>query len=165
MGSFSKTLLPTLRLGFLVTPSCCTQAVHKAKYVADWHSSTLAQAALARFIDEGEFARHVRKVGRAYAERRALITKILTRDFAEHLTILPSFAGLHLTSLARSASVEDLDNVFDRASARGVQIQRLAKFCFEQPKLAGLLFGYGAISTAKIEEGLRRLRWCFDTAI
>src|SRR5262249_38433928 len=149
-------------LGFLVTPSCCTSAVHKAKYVVDWHSSTLAQGALARFIDEGEFARHVRKVGRAYAERRALITKILTRDFAEQLTILPSFAGLHLTTVARSASIEQLDELFVCAAARGVQLQRLAKFYFEQPKRAGLLFGYGAISTAQIQDGFNELRSCFD---
>ena len=162
VGSFSKTLLPTLRLGFLVTPTCCTPAVHKAKYVADWHSSTLAQGALARFIDDGGFARHVRKVGRAYAERRALITRILTRDFAAELAILPSFAGLHLTTVTRSASLERMDQLFTCAAARGMQLQRLAKFYFEQPKRAGLLFGYGAISTAQIQDAFVALRSCFD---
>ncbi|HEY2962242.1 MAG TPA: PLP-dependent aminotransferase family protein [Pyrinomonadaceae bacterium] len=162
VGSFSKTLLPTLRLGFLVTPSCCTPAVHKAKYVTDWHTATLVQAVLARFIDQGGFARHVRKVGRVYAERRALITRILMRDFAEHLTIVPSVAGLHLTALARSASVEQISAVFDCAAELGVQVQRLAKFYSEQPARAGLLFGYGAIPTTKIEEGLEKLRTCFD---
>jgi GntR family transcriptional regulator/MocR family aminotransferase len=162
VGSFSKTLLPTLRLGFLVTPSCCTRAVHKAKYVTDWHTSTLAQGVLARFIDQGGFARHVRKVGRVYAERRALITEILARDFAEHLTVVPSVAGLHLTALARSASIEQISAVFDCATKRGVQVQRLAKFYFDQPARAGLLFGYGAIPTAKISEGLGKLRTCFD---
>jgi GntR family transcriptional regulator/MocR family aminotransferase len=162
IGSFSKTLLPTLRLGFVVTPSCCTRAVHKAKYVTDWHTSTLTQGALARFIDQGAFARHVRKVGRVYAERHALITKILTRDFAEHLTIVPSIAGLHLTAFARSASIEQISAVFDRAAERGVQVQRLAKFYFDQPARAGLLFGYGAIATSKITRGLGKLRTCFD---
>jgi GntR family transcriptional regulator / MocR family aminotransferase len=161
VGSFSKTLLPTLRLGFLVTPSCCTPAVHKAKYVSDWHTSTLVQAVLARFIDEGGFARHVRKLGRVYAERRALITSILERDFADHLTIVPSVAGLHLTTVARSASIEELSAVFDCAAEHGVQLQRLAKFYFEQPARAGLLFGYGAITTTKIPEALRKLRRCF----
>ena len=161
VGSFSKTLLPTLRLGFLATPSCCTTAVHKAKYVTDWHTSTLVQAVLARFIDEGGFARHVRKVGRVYAERRALITKILKRDFAKQLTIVPSIAGLHLTTVAPSASLEDMNVLFQRASEHGIQLQRLAKFYFEQPARAGLLFGYGAISSPKIPEALRLLRSCF----
>jgi GntR family transcriptional regulator/MocR family aminotransferase len=158
VGSFSKTLLPTLRLGFLITPSCCTSAVHKAKYVSDWHTSTVFQAVLARFIDEGDFARHVRKVGRVYAERRELIANILEQDFSDHLTIVPSIAGLHITAVARAASIAEISGVFERAAERGVQLQRLAKFYFEQPARAGLLFGYGAIPTAKISEGLRRLR-------
>src|SRR6266403_567106 len=66
VGSFSKSLLPALRLGFLVTPPCCTLAVQKAKYVTDWHTSMLAQAALARFIEDGGFARHIRKISRVY---------------------------------------------------------------------------------------------------
>jgi GntR family transcriptional regulator/MocR family aminotransferase len=162
VGSFSKTLLPTLRLGFLVTPSCCTTAVHKAKYVSDWHTSTLVQLVLARFIDDGGFARHLRKLGRVYAERRALITNILKRDFADHLTVVPSIAGLHITAVARTASIDDIKRVFDCAGERGVQTQRLERFYFEQPALAGLLFGYGAIPTAKIPEGLCKLRRCFD---
>lgn len=161
VGSFSKTLLPTLRLGFLITPSCCTHAVHKAKYVSDWHTSTMVQTVLARFIDEGGFARHVRKVGRVYAERRALIANILERDLSDQLAILPSIAGLHITSMARTASIEELTAVFKRAAECGVQVQRLEKFYFEQPARAGLLFGYGAIPNAKIAEGLRRLRTCF----
>jgi GntR family transcriptional regulator/MocR family aminotransferase len=162
VGSFSKTLLPTLRLGFLITPRCCTPAVHKAKYISDWHTSTVAQAALARFIDEGGFARHVRKVGRVYAERRKLITNILERDFSDHLAIVRSIAGLHITAFARAASLEEISAVFERAAERGVQSQRLEKFYFEQPARAGLLFGYGVIPNAKISEGLRRLRSCFD---
>ena len=161
VGSFSKTLLPTLRLGFLVTPSCCTRAAHKAKYVSDWHTSTLVQAVLARFIADGGFARHVRKVGRVYAERRALIANILKRDFADHLTIAPSIAGLHVTTLARTASIEQISTVFDCAAEHGIRLQRLAKFYFEQPARAGLLFGYGAIPTAKIPDALKKLRSCF----
>jgi GntR family transcriptional regulator / MocR family aminotransferase len=161
VGSFSKTLLPALRLGFVVTPSCCTPAVHKAKYVTDWHTSILAQGALARFIDDGGFARHVRKVGRVYTERHRLITNILARDFSEHLRIIPSVAGLHVTALALSASVDKLSACVRSAADNGVQIQELSGFSFDAPPRAGLLFGYGAIPTACIQEGLRRLRRCF----
>ena len=66
VGSFSKSMLPTLRLGFLVTPPSLREALHKAKFVGDWHSSTLMQAALARFIEDGAFARHVRRTTAVY---------------------------------------------------------------------------------------------------
>jgi hypothetical protein len=62
VGSFSKTLLPTLRLGFLLTAPSLLRALRAAKYLSDWHTSLPPQAALARFIDEGKFARHVRRM-------------------------------------------------------------------------------------------------------
>ena len=162
VGSFSKTLLPTLRLGFVATPSSCTLAVHKAKYVADWHTSMVLQVALAHFIDDGAFARHIRKVRRVYTERHETVTRILKKDFADHLEVVPAVAGLHVTALARSASVEQISNTVQRASALGVEIQRLAKFAVDGPPRAGLLFGYGAIPTSNIPKGLALLRSCFD---
>ena len=160
IGSFSKTLLPTLRLGFVATPPSCTVAVHKAKYVTDWHTSMVLQVALAQFIDQGAFARHLRKVRRVYTERHELITKILNKDFADHLEVVHAIAGLHVAALARSASVDQISDVAVRASELGVQVQRLAKFAVDNPR-PGLLFGYGAIPTSRIHEGLSLLRSCF----
>jgi GntR family transcriptional regulator/MocR family aminotransferase len=162
IGSFSKTLLPTLRLGFVATPPSCTSAVHKAKYVTDWHTSMVLQVALAKFIDQGGFARHIRKVRRVYTERHELVTKILNKDFADHLEVIPAVAGLHVAALARSASVDQISEVAVRASDLGLQVQRLAKFSFDGPPRPGLLFGYGAIPTSRIHEGLSLLRSCFD---
>jgi GntR family transcriptional regulator/MocR family aminotransferase len=161
IGSFSKTLLPTLRLGFVATPSSCTIAVHKAKYVTDWHTSMVLQVALAQFIEQGAFARHLRKVRRVYTERHELVTKILKKDFADHLEVMPAVAGLHVAALSRSASIDEISDVAVRASELGVQVQRLAKFAFDNPPRPGLLFGYGAIPTSKIHEGLSLLLWWF----
>jgi GntR family transcriptional regulator / MocR family aminotransferase len=163
VGSFSKTLLPTLRLGFVATPASCTLAVHKAKYVTDWHTSMVLQVALAQFIDHGAFARHIRKVRRVYTARHELVTQILNRHFHEHLEVVPAVAGLHVTAVARTASVEQISDVVERASGLGVEIQRLAKFAVAGPPRAGLLFGYGAIPTAHIPKGLSLLRSCFQT--
>ena len=163
VGSFSKTLLPTLRLGFVATPSSCTLAVHKAKYVADWHTSMVLQVALAKFIDDGAFARHIRKVRRVYTERHETVTRILNKDFQDHLEVVPAVAGLHLTAQARSASVEQISDAVQRASALGVEIQRLAKFAVAESPRAGLLFGYGAIPTSNIPQGLALLRSCFES--
>jgi GntR family transcriptional regulator/MocR family aminotransferase len=161
VGSFSKSLLPTLRLGFVLTPPCCTPAVQKAKYVADWHTSMLGQSALARFMENGGFARHIRKLGRVYTERHELLREILTRDFGDHLTVIPSVAGLHVAALARSASVNKISGVVRRAADLGLQIQPLSQFAIDSPPRAGLVIGYGAILATRIQEGMRRLRGCF----
>ena len=61
VGTFSKTMLPTLRLGFLVAPEPLRAALRNAKRLTDWSADYLTQAAMARFIDGGHFARHVRR--------------------------------------------------------------------------------------------------------
>jgi GntR family transcriptional regulator/MocR family aminotransferase len=161
VGSFSKTLSPTLRLGFVVTPPSLRAAVHRAKYLTDWHSPTLMQEVLARFIEEGEFGRHLRKIGQVYRERHEMITTSLTRDFADHLELLPSAAGLHVAAVARRASAHQIGGVARRAWDAGVAVQELSAFAMHAPGVPGLLLGYGAIPTGRIEDGLRRLRECF----
>jgi GntR family transcriptional regulator/MocR family aminotransferase len=160
VGSFSKTLLPTLRLGFVVTSPSVRDAVHKAKHVTDWHTSLLVQAALARFMEEGGFARHIRRMGAVYRERHALITSTLVRDFADHLEVIPSAAGLHVAAVAPGLSAGQVAAVARRAAEAGVEVQELAKFTVGQWP-AGLMIGYGAIATGEIREGLRRLRESF----
>lgn len=161
IGTFSKTLLPALRLGFLVLPPSLHLAATKAKFVSDWHSSSLAQPALARFIADGSFARHIRKVGKVYDQRHAIVTATLERDFAEHLELVPSNTGLHVAALARSASVERIDSIARRAAGLGVAIQQLSNFAVHTQQRSGITLGYGAVETSKIDEGLRRLRKCF----
>ena len=161
VGSFSKTMLPSLRLGFVVTPPSLRAAVHRAKHVTDWHTNMLVQAALARFIDEGDFARHVRKVGSVYRERHATILKILDSDFRDCLEGIPSAAGLHITARSVDASVGEIAGVVRRAFDDGVAVHRLSQFGVDAQAEAGIVLGYGAIATEDIAEGLRRLRRCF----
>jgi GntR family transcriptional regulator/MocR family aminotransferase len=161
VGTFSKTMLPALRLGFLVLPQSLRQAATKAKFVSDWHSPSLAQPALARFIADGSFARHIRKVGKVYNQRHTLVTATLENEFADHLELVPSSTGLHVAALARSASVEKIAAIARRAAELGVAIQKISSFAVQAKPRAGITIGYGAIATSKIAEGLRRLRKCF----
>jgi GntR family transcriptional regulator/MocR family aminotransferase len=165
VGSFSKTMLPTLRLGFLVAPPSLRAALHKAKFVSDWHSPVLAQAALARFIDQGAFARHVRRVSAIYRERHQILADAISRDCAEHLELVPSTTGLHLTALARTMSVDQIADTARRAADRGVTVQILSHFAVGAIPRAGFVLGYGAIPAARIEEGVRLLRACFDSEL
>jgi GntR family transcriptional regulator / MocR family aminotransferase len=88
--------------------------------------------------------------------------KILNRDFADQLEVMPAVAGLHVAAVSRAASVDQVSAVALRAAELGVQVQRLARFAVDGPPRAGLLFGYGAITTSRIHEGLSLLRSCFE---
>lgn len=159
VGTFSKTLLPTLRLAFMVVPPALREATCKAKFVTDWHTATIAQHALARFIDEGAFARHIRKLSRLYSARHAMLTEAIRSNFGDYLDLVPSSTGLHIAATARTASLDDIDAIASRAFELGVAIQT---FPLARMPEAGLMLGYGAIETARIAEGLRRLRHCFE---
>lgn len=160
VGSFSKVMLPTLRLGFLIAPASLHSALRKAKYLADWHTAVPVQAAAAQFIDDGLLAQHIRRMRRVYAERHERIRDVLTRTFEGRLTPLPSVGGLHLAAfLEGRGRAKDYD-IAERARSVGVALFPLSPHYFSMRPRQGLLFGYGAIATDRIEEGLRRLRGC-----
>jgi GntR family transcriptional regulator / MocR family aminotransferase len=161
VGSFSKTLLPTLRVGFLVAPAPLRAALVKARFVSDWHGALPVQSAIARFFEDGEFARHLRRMRRVYAVRREVIVDTLSRTFEAELRVVPSTAGLHVAAVARHASVERMAGVARRAADLDVAVQELAWFAHDVPPTPGLVLGYGSIPDDRIAEGLRRLRECF----
>jgi GntR family transcriptional regulator/MocR family aminotransferase len=161
IGSFSKTLLPTLRLAFIIAPRSLHAAIHRAKFLADWHSPLVLQAALARFIEQGDFARHLHRIGHIYRERHELMARVIARDFSDHLELIPSSTGLHMAAVAPRASVNQIETVAKHAYSMGIAIRTLASFPSGKAQHAGIVLGYGGIATARIEEGLGRLRKCF----
>ena len=139
VGTFSKSLLPALRVGFLVVPQSIRERVEAAKFVADWHTSVPTQRTLAAFIADGSFGRHVRRMRIVYRQRYDRITTILRRDLPDELEVLPASAGVHVSALARTRSVDQLASVARRASDAGVAVQLLADFAVGDTKRAGLL--------------------------
>jgi GntR family transcriptional regulator/MocR family aminotransferase len=153
VGSFSKVMLPALRVGFLIAPASLQSALRSAKQLSDWHGDLPLQAALARFIDEGLLARHIRKTAREYERRHAHVTEAIRRELHAWLQVIPSAAGLHVAAQLASGASVDLDDVVRRAEARGVVVRSLRYFSAEAPARAGLVIGYGAIPDSKIAEG------------
>jgi GntR family transcriptional regulator/MocR family aminotransferase len=160
VGSFSKTMLPSLRLGYCVVPPGLVDAVRRARFVADWHGPVALQVALAGFIDEGRLAAHIRRMRRRYLGRRDRIAAILDSDFGDVLTRIPSVAGLHLAAWARSDDA-DVAGWVRRAAERGVALSTVQDFAFE-PTRPGLVFGFGAIPQEEVAAGLRLLRAAID---
>jgi len=155
-GTFSKTLLPALRVGFLVAPPTLRSALRAARQLSDGHGQVATQAALARFMDEGHLARHIRSAGRVYDGRRATILTTLEGTLAEQLELVPSAAGLHVCARLRSSDVATVESVVAAAHERGIAVESLASYCRGHPAQAGFLFGYGATRSDSVQEGLAR---------
>ena len=162
VGSLSKVMLPTLRLGFVVAPPSLHAGLRKAKAAMDWHTAVPVQGAAAEFIEDGLLAKHVRRMRRIYAERHRRVVEILEQGFYGRLTPLPSHGGLHLTATL-DPGIEGSDpTIADRADAEGVAIIPLSYHYLGDPVRHGLLIGYGAIQLDHVAEALGCLRGCLE---
>ncbi|TFW17685.1 PLP-dependent aminotransferase family protein [Massilia arenosa] len=155
LGTFSKSLFPGLRLGFVAAPAWARAALVAAKQAADAHGPLIEQHALAAFIEEGHLARHVRRMRRVYGERRTALLGGLARHCGEWLDPVPNSAGLHLTAYARRGL--KLQDLMGRAAAQGVGVYALAPYYAGRVSRDGLVFGYGTTTTDAIARGLRLL--------
>ncbi|MFI5560293.1 PLP-dependent aminotransferase family protein [Amycolatopsis japonica] len=161
VGSFSKTLLPLLRLGFLVAPASLRPALRQAKQLMDWHGDLVTQSALASFIDEGLLARHVRKATREYSARRDRILTFVRDELRDVLEVVPSSAGLHLCAPVSPHATVTVDSAVTEAARSGVAVESLSTYGGTR---GGLVIGYGLVGTGRIDEGLARLGECVSAA-
>ena len=155
VGTFSKSLLPALRSGYLVAPASLREALLGARQLADGYGAPAEQVALARFVSDGMLARHLRRARTVYAERRELVLDGIERLLGDRLEVVPSAAGLHVTATFRDATIDDAA-IVAAALQHGVAIEALSSYSAGEP-VSGLVFGYGAAVTAAITPGLELL--------
>ena len=129
VGTFSKSMLPSLRLGFVVATAWLLPALTTARNCSDWHSPVPVQMAVAEFIGAGHLLRHVRKVREIYAARRALLLAALRREFSAHRTPVASWYGMHVA--AEGIGRRDLEAVSERLRRRGVHLHGLQRYCLK----------------------------------
>jgi GntR family transcriptional regulator/MocR family aminotransferase len=152
IGTFSKCMLPALRLGFIVAPKWAMDALIAAKNSLDWHSSTLIQGAVARFITDGHLQRHVRRMRKTYAARRQVLLGGLLSGLGKWLRPIPSFYGMHVAAVAPAPV--DLEGIATRAQGKGVMIHTLSRYYSGPETQVGFVFGYGVTDPAEIKYGL-----------
>lgn len=161
VGTFSKVMFPSIRLGYLVLPKSLVEIFGKAKWLADRQPPTLTQYALAEFIGEGHLERHIRKMRLCYEQRRNALVQSLYKHFGEGVEILGGSAGLHV--MAKLPLGFNDDEVVARAASVGVEICS-AQIQYEVPRNTGeFVFGYTAIDEVQIEEGIHRVAKVLQT--
>ena len=155
IGTFSKVLFPALRVGYLVVPPSLWQRFVEAREAFDLFSPTLYQLALAEFLREGHFARHLRRMRPVYLERRDALLTGLARHCGDRVTVHNADAGLHLAALL-PAGFDDRE-VVRRMAIRGLTATALSTCYAGKAARSGLLLGFGGSTGRRLLEATRTL--------
>jgi len=161
VGTFSKCMLPSLRLGFIAAPRWAMRTLIAVKNCLDWHCSTPIQSSVAGFIAEGHLARHVRKMRAIYNRRRELLLHSLQEDLGEWLEPIAACYGMHVAAVARTPI--DLDLVADSVLRHNVKIHAFSRYFLGPQTKVGLVFGFGAADLPEISRGLSHVRKVLET--
>jgi GntR family transcriptional regulator/MocR family aminotransferase len=152
IGTFSKVLFPSIRIGYMILPPLLVDPFLKVRRLIDIHSPMLEQAVLADFMIEGHFIRHLRRMRTLYAERRSALLEA-ARDLP--LEIDSPQAGIHCVGWLPDG-MDDLELV-NKAADYDLNLTPLSSFSIEPLSHKGLLLGYGGFSLQEIKAGVRRL--------
>jgi GntR family transcriptional regulator / MocR family aminotransferase len=155
VGSFSKTFSPSVRLGFAVVPQPLVEPVAALRQLIDWHPPIAMQTALAGFINDGLLDKHIRRSRRVYAERHHILTQALSGPLSDHLTAQAPHAGLHVAAVL--CGELDENRVLHAAARHGIVTSGLSHCFYACPSQAGLVIGFGAVSTTGLPMALRTL--------
>src|SRR2546427_4085852 len=154
-GTMSKILYPSLRLGYILAPEQLVEPMIKIRAVMDQHSPAIDQATLARFLTEGFFLSHIRRMRQLYSDRRQYFIEQFNNLLGKYFFLEIPEAGLHFVAWLRRKA--DLPLITRVCSEIGMRPSPLSS-CFIKPELnPALTFGFAAWTRAQIREGLSKL--------
>jgi len=154
-GTFSKTLYPALRLGYLIVPMELTASFEALRRVSDFQAPILEQATLDLFIREGHLDRHVRRMRTVYLARHRLLASLLRRHAAGLLEVQEAAGGMNLVAWLPPGT-DDVECAH-RAAQAGVDLMPLSAFTVQRRLRPGLLLGFSGLREDEIEVGVRTL--------
>ncbi|NVB77858.1 MAG: PLP-dependent aminotransferase family protein [Kofleriaceae bacterium] len=158
VGTFSKTLFPGLRIGFLIAPLALVDAIAATRTGPP--APALEQATLAAFIENGDFARHVRRMRVAYRERGEALLDALTAECSGVLDPRPSATGMQLWAALSSPSSDRA--VRDAAAQHGIELAAVSDYYVGRARGNGLVFGFGGVRPAALRAGVKQLAAVLD---
>ena len=150
VGSFSKVVFPALRLGYVVVPRSLQRDLVMAKRLDDLGCGAIEQSAMASFMRDGGFERHLRKSAAELRRRRAALLDGLRQHASRHVEVAPSRAGMHLVAWLPAWSHERFQTLIDTARAHGLGLHPIAPHFARPPASPGLLLGFAALSVPQL---------------
>ncbi|MGO4569889.1 PLP-dependent aminotransferase family protein [Rhizobium sp. 2YAF20] len=163
LGTMSKMLFSSLRLGYAIVPEPLIDAFAGARAMIDRHSATPDQHVLASYMREGLFEAHVRRIRGVYAERRAALIEAIEQEFPAWATLQPSDQGMHLV-LWLPLGVDDV-KIADEAGKIGLIVRPISPMFANPPARFGLMLGFGGFTPAELRTAVRRLKDVLDTSV
>jgi GntR family transcriptional regulator/MocR family aminotransferase len=154
LGTFSKVLFPSLRIGYLVVPNNLVDLFARARWLADRHNPLLEQKVLTDFINEGHLERHIRRMRHLYDRRRQVLVQALKSYLGDKVKILGENAGIHLT-IQINTSLSDKE-IIEAAAKIGVGLTTARNYYLESSSQGEFLLGYSQLDEKQIEEGICR---------
>ncbi|WP_327438176.1 PLP-dependent aminotransferase family protein [Pseudomonas donghuensis] len=155
IGTFSKTLYPGLRIGYMVLPAELVAPFSAARSIIDGHTPQVLQLTLARFMDDGHYNAHVRAMRKLYAGRRACLLEAIGKHLAGIVTAMRPPGGLQIPCVLEPGWSEPQTQ---RLAARaGVQLPGLSRLYAGEHKQQGWLLGYSSLTASEIETAIRQL--------
>ncbi len=155
IGTFSKILMPSFRLGYMVVPADLGEAFGKARAVVDRHASLMEQMVLSEFMHRGLLVSHIRRMRSLYRSRQTQLVEGLTRLLGHPLNLRATETGTHLV-LPLTADADDAA-LAQLAARAGVVVRPLTPYYGTRQRRQGLLFGFAAFNQGEIESGLKQL--------
>jgi len=159
VGTFSKVLFPALRIGYVVVPKALVEVFVRAKAYSDRQSPLIEQYALADFIDEGHFERHVRRMRGLYERRRNALIDQLKTAFGTNVAVRGESAGMHL--LAKFSIEVPNDELVLRAAREGVSLTNAQPLYLLGGGEGEFVLGFAELDEERIAEGVQRLARAF----
>jgi GntR family transcriptional regulator / MocR family aminotransferase len=154
-GTMSKILCPSLRLGYIVAPEPLVDSLIKIRSAIDQHSSPIDQATLARFITEGFFLSHIKRMRKIYSERRDFFIEQFNKLLGDRFILQVPEAGLNIVAWLKRE--EDFPMIRRITIDIGVRPSALSFFCIQAKLKPAFVFGFAAWTPAQIRESLVKL--------
>ncbi len=155
IGTFSKVLFPSLRLGYIVIPADLIEHFVSVRMAMDLGPSSLHQVVLADLIGEGHFSRHLRRMRMLYGERRSLLMESIRKEFGFGVDVSGGQAGMHLTVTFKGICDQEIAR---RARSQNLWLTPLSTSYLGQASRQGFILGFGSTPAEAIPAAVRKLR-------